>query len=100
MFARSRERCASQGTLVESAPKVLFVELPTLLVSANQKDREASSMRSQGGTVGLYECPVFKYAARQDRYLVFSAHLNCPNDKKKGPSHWGLRGVAMLCNIE
>eukprot|EP00937_MAST-01D_sp_MAST-1D-sp2_P001010 g1010.t1 len=89
---------AAQGQLAESEPKILFSALPTLLVSANQRVLEEKSRRAQFGAAGPFECPLFKYAARGDRYYVLTVNLNCPPGK--GPTFWGLRGVALLCNIE
>lgn len=46
-----------------------------------------------------YNCPVYKYPLRNDRYLIFRILLNFAglgNDKNK----WKLRGVALLCSTE
>ena len=46
------------------------------------------------GPYGGYSCPVYKYPARTDRYLIFSVSLPSRDHK---PIHWILRGVALLC---
>ena len=46
------------------------------------------------GPFGGYDCPVYKYPARTDRYLIFTVTL--PTQDLK-PLHWILRGVALLC---
>ena len=44
-----------------------------------------------------YNCPVYKYPLRNDRYLIFRVLLPfLENDK----NYWKLRGVALLCSIE
>jgi dynein heavy chain len=95
------EGCAwskQEGTLVESEPKKLFVPLPILLVSGNIKDNEKKVKRELFGSSGPFECPCYKYPARTDRYFIFFVDLKCTPDKN--PVHWGLRGVALLCNID
>jgi dynein heavy chain, axonemal len=86
---------ATEGSLVESAPKKLFTQLPVLLVSAVTKSNKKTIV--QGGSYGPhgpYDCPVYKYPARTDRYLIFSVMLASSTYK---PLHWTLRGVALLC---
>ena len=88
----------SEGTLVESEPKQLFVPLPVLYITGNIKSDEMKNRREVYGPAGPYECPCYKYPDRTDRYLIFSVTLKCPPEKD--PSHWGLRGVALLCNTD
>lgn len=85
-----------EKTLVESEPKKPFTALPILWVTAVTKQQK-KTLNSQYGPYGPYECPCYKYAARGDRYLIFMAHLNT---KDKRPSHWTLRGVALLCSTD
>ncbi len=86
----------SEGNLVESQPKVLFVPAPVLFVTGNTRKEEERAKREIFGPVGPYECPVYKYACRTDRYFIFFANLKCTVERY--PNKWALRGVAMLCN--
>merc|ERR1711871_111922 len=88
----------AEGTLVESEPKKLFTPLPVVHVSGNIKTDEAKVRRQLFGPQGLYECPVYKYGSRTDRFYIFSCNLQCTEDRN--PTHWGLRGTALLCNID
>lgn len=87
-----------EGTIVESAPKKLFSNFPVILVSAHYKTTKKSVAGAAAGVeygaYGGFECPVYKYAARTDRYKIFSVLL--PSKEVK-PIHWILRGVALLC---
>lgn len=84
--------------IVESEPKILFVPLPVLLVSANLKDNEMISRKSAFGVQGPYDCPCYKYRTRTDRFFIFMFSLKCSQDKN--PSFWILRNVALLCNTD
>ena len=85
-----------EGHLVESQPKALFVTLPVLYVTGNAKKEEDKARKEMFGSVGPYECPVYKYASRGDRYFIFFANLKCTAEKY--PNKWGLRGVCLACN--
>ena len=84
-----------ENSIVESAPKKLFSNMPILLVTAVTKmaKRQLSSSGNYG-PFGAYDCPVYKYPQRTDKYYVFSVMLSTQNHK---PLHWILRGVALLC---
>jgi len=85
---------ANEG-ITESAPKKLFSQLPVMLVTAITKaTRKTLFASGTFGSHGPYECPVYKYPARTDRYLIFTVLLPTHHHK---PSHWTLRGVALLC---
>ena len=85
----------SSGTVTESAPKKLFSHLPVILVTAVTKAAKRGILNSGDyGPFGGYECPVYKYPLRTDRYLIFSVTLPTSDHK---PLHWTLRGVALLC---
>jgi len=84
------------GQLVESQPKTLFVSLPILYITGKLKKEEDRSKKELFGTIGPYECPVYKYACRTDRYFIFFANLKCSAEKY--PNKWALRGVSLLCN--
>merc|ERR1712146_336773 len=64
----------SEGTLVESEPKVLYAALPILWVTGVTK-ATAKSRSGDYGPYGGYECPCYKYPNRGDRYLVFYVTL-------------------------
>jgi dynein heavy chain len=82
----------STPALAESAPKVLFAPLPVLLVTAATQAEE----ERRRAYLQLYECPCYKYASRTSRYFILSVDL----PTVQPPSHWGLRGLALLCSAE
>ena len=85
----------TDGCLTESAPKKLFTQLPVILVTAMTKStKKTISTSGNYGPNGPYDCPVYKYPARTDKYLIFSVLLASSMQK---PLHWTLRGVALLC---
>jgi dynein heavy chain len=85
-----------ERSICESAPKKLFATLPVLLLSAVTKNmKKTLSSSSEYGAFGPYDCPVYKYPIRTDKYLIFSIML--PTHEHK-PLHWTLRGVALLCS--
>lgn len=85
----------SESSIVESAPKKLFTILPILHVTAVTKSaKKGLAAASSYGPFGSYECPVYKYPQRTDRYFVFSVMLATQVQR---PLHWTLRGVALLC---
>ncbi|RHY37518.1 hypothetical protein DYB25_000117 [Aphanomyces astaci] len=88
----------ADGTLVESEPKKLFTSLPVLHVNSMSKDLELKSRKELYGSIGPFECPCYKYPMRTDRYIIFMVTMKCPQNRP--PRHWGLRGVALLCNTE
>ena len=85
----------SDATITESAPKKLFSPLPVMLVTAVTKPQKRQLAAAGSlGPFGGYECPVYKYPVRTDRYFIFSVLLSTQDHK---PLHWVLRGVALLC---
>ena len=60
--------------------------LPLLHVTAINKRKSDDK--------SFYNCPVYKYAKRTDRYLIFRVLLNSDSE---APSKWKLKGVALLC---
>jgi dynein heavy chain len=98
LFLEGAAWSRDQQILQESEPKVLFVPLPILLVSANLKSEEAKVRRDTYGTVGPYECPCYKYRARTDRFYIFTVTLKCAAEKN--PAFWTLRAVGLLCNTD
>jgi dynein heavy chain, axonemal len=86
----------SEASIVESAPKKLFSPMPVLMITAVTKAaRKTIASSSNYGPFGPYDCPVYKYPARTDRYLIFSVLLATHQHK---PLHWILRGCALLCS--
>jgi len=89
-------RGTDSGTMVEMEPKKLFTEIPVMYVTGltkSQKKERASSF----GPYGPYECAVYKYPARGDRYLIMVATMRT---EEKKPAHWIMRGAALLCATE
>lgn len=85
-----------EGTLVESEPKKLFSAMPLILVTAVTKaDKRQLAGGGNYGPFGAYDCPVYKYPIRSDKYFVFTVMLAT---QEKKPLHWTLRGVALLCS--
>ena len=87
-----------QAMLLESEPKILFVQLPVLMVSALLKTEEKNSRTALYGKHGPYDCPCYKYRSRTDRFFVFYVTLKCTSEKD--PAFWTLRAVGLLCNTD
>eukprot|EP01041_Mallomonas_annulata_P002980 gene2980-5847_t len=93
LFLDGASWSSKENTITESAPKKLFFSLPLMLVTAVTKSSK-KLLSGDHGPYGGYECPVYKYPARTDRYLIFSVMLPSRDHR---PLHWTLRGVALLC---
>uniref|UniRef100_H2YUI8 AAA+ ATPase domain-containing protein n=1 Tax=Ciona savignyi TaxID=51511 RepID=H2YUI8_CIOSA len=74
--------------LQESQPKVLFVPLPVVHVFAINSTAPKDP--------SLYVCPVYKKPCRTD--LTYITPLWLKTTQK--PTHWTMRGVALLCDIK
>jgi dynein heavy chain len=85
----------TESKLDESDPKKLFVQMPVIHVTAVTL-KEKRSRGGDYGPFGPFDCPVYKYPKRTDKYLVM--RLNLKTDLN--PSHWRLRGVCCLCSTE
>ncbi len=82
----------SKNIIDDSKPREMFSALPLLFVTAINKKKADEKVPNN-----LFNCPVYKYPKRTDKYLIFRVNMPCePNT----PSKWKLRGVAMLCAIE
>ena len=95
----------AEGTLVESIPKQLFTLLPILWVTATTKVIRKEKIKSgMYGPLGPYECPLYKYPARTDRFYVGIINLASKAADGIGdpPSeyHWILRGVALTVTTD
>jgi len=70
----------------------MFANLPILYVTAVNKKKSGDEKSSN-----LYNCPVYKYPRRNDKYLIFRVFLPCEGT---GSHKWKLRGVSLLCSTE
>ncbi|KAL4479549.1 hypothetical protein ABPG72_018535, partial [Tetrahymena utriculariae] len=84
----------TKNGLDDSDPKKIFSDFPILHVSAINKKKANESERVSN----TYLCPVYKYPQRTDKYLIFKIGLPC--EGSNSPSHWKLRGAALLCSTE
>ncbi|CAN0142261.1 unnamed protein product, partial [Pylaiella littoralis] len=82
-----------ENSLVESKPKELFSSVPVMYVTAVTK-AQRKALSGDYGPHGGFDCPVYKYSLRTDKYIIFLVTLAA---RSKPPSHWTLRGVALLC---
>eukprot|EP00929_Paragymnodinium_shiwhaense_P087549 TRINITY_DN476_c0_g6_i1.p1 TRINITY_DN476_c0_g6~~TRINITY_DN476_c0_g6_i1.p1 ORF type:complete len:3651 (-),score=1240.57 TRINITY_DN476_c0_g6_i1:538-10725(-) len=80
--------------LDESEPKKLFVPIPVIFVTAVQAKEKKKA--SEYGPYGPYDSAVYKYPKRNDRYLIFRMLMKTDLP----PSHWKLRGVCIVAQIE
>uniref|UniRef100_A0A336MB49 CSON013031 protein n=1 Tax=Culicoides sonorensis TaxID=179676 RepID=A0A336MB49_CULSO len=81
-----------KSSLIESKNKILYTLMPVILIDAMYSTTKRCSM--------LYECPLYKKKNRTALNFITPLWLNCPSDNNKGPDHWILRGVALLCDIK
>ena len=86
----------ADGSLIESAPKVLFAPVPLMMITAVTKSQK-KAMAGDYGPEGAFDCPVYKYPARTGRYFIFEVQMPA---REKPPLHWTLRGTALLCATE
>jgi dynein heavy chain len=95
LFLEGAKWNKQDGKLEESDPKKLFVQMPVIHVTAvTLKEKRARG--GDYGPFGPFDCPVYKYPKRTDKYLIM--RLNLKTDVN--PSHWRLRGAACLCSTE
>jgi len=91
---------SKHATLKESEPKALFCAMPLLFVTAissKAPKQSGGAMKGQptnSASSLFYDCPVYRYKLRTDRYYIFSVPLATIQQPAR---HWTLRGVAMLC---
>jgi len=98
--------------LDDPKPKELYSRFPLLNVSA-MSTNAADAMggirpRGEDKSGQVYSCPVYKYKARNDKYLIFRVNLKCDNSGQQAnqlktmtaPMNWKLKGVALLCSKE
>jgi dynein heavy chain len=85
--------------LDESEPKKLYVLMPVIFVTA----MTLKDVKNQGvsyGTHGPYNCAVYKYPRRNDRYLIFRLLLKTGGGPQDHPYHWRLRGVCLVAQMD
>jgi dynein heavy chain len=103
--------------LEDSQPKELFYQFPIIWVTATCVPRSGTEKEKQAQVGGgkqktdpailertHYNCPVYKYPKRNDKYLIFRVYLKpeaqgapaLPN-KMTPPVKWKLSGVCLLC---
>jgi dynein heavy chain len=84
-----------ESRLDESEPKKLFVAMPAIYVTATTA-KELRTKEINHGPHGPYNCAVYKYPKRNDRYLIFRLLLRT----EQHPFHWKLRGVCLVAQTE
>jgi dynein heavy chain len=101
------------SSLVESEPKKLFAPLPVLYVTGTTKQLRRDHIKTGAyGPHGPYECPLYKYPVRTDRFFIGMVSLSSKaqpagasgigsvaRDAPK-KEHWILRGVALTCSTD
>lgn len=101
--------------LDDSQPKELFYQFPIIWVTAICVPRGPPEKGAAAGgkpKVDIavlekthYDCPVYKYPKRNDKYLIFRVYLKAeaaggpqnPNRGMTPPMKWKLCGAALLC---
>jgi dynein heavy chain len=91
-----------------------FLHVTAIFLPRNEKERQAQAAGTRGGGKTdyatkqkyYYDCPVYKYPKRSDRYLVFRCYLKPEGSGKENAGagksgltaamKWRLSGVALL----
>ncbi|GBG28853.1 Dynein heavy chain 5, axonemal [Hondaea fermentalgiana] len=81
---------ASDLSLSAPAPKTVSTPMPVIHVSATTRDA-AKRSGAEYGPFGPYEAPLYRDTARRE----FVAYIKLPS-KEQRPSHWALRGAALV----
>lgn len=105
----------SERRLEDSNPKELYYQFPILHVSAISTAIDKDKPGGMGGGKAkqdlatlektAYNCPVYKYPKRNDKYLIFRCFLKAeaqgapqnPNRGMTAPMKWRLCAVSLLC---
>jgi len=108
----------NEKKLEDQTSKDTFQAFPvihfTAMSTAPQTDARPAPGRGkqEPQTKNFYECPVYKYPKRNDKYLITRVFLrpdSASNDKQKDAAppggilpkyNWKLKGVALLCTKE
>jgi len=88
-----------KDTLDEATEKKMTYPLNILHVTAYASDAKKGGRPEQDRRENAYNCPVYKYPMRTDRYLVFRVLLPCIGGSSDA-SMWKKRGVALLCSTD
>nr|WAW84834.1 axonemal dynein heavy chain A [Halisarca dujardinii] len=82
--------------LMEQQAKVLFCPLPVIHLYAVNTAEHSTDLSK------LYSCPVYKKPRRTDLTYITAVYLKISTAPSQSatPSHWVLRGVALLCDIK
>jgi len=68
--------------------------MPVIYVTAVQAKEKKKG--SEYGPFGPYDCAVYKYPKRNDRYLIFRMLMKT----EINPTQWKLRGVCLVAQID
>jgi dynein heavy chain, axonemal len=102
----------SGNKLEDPRPKELYSRFPLLYVTATSTAATdqigGGRPRNEDKSSSTYSCPVYKYKARNDKYLIFRVNLKCdgsgqgsnPSKGAGSAMSWKLKGVALLCSKE
>ena len=78
-----------------------------LRLSSLTKQLHRDHVRSGAyGPDGPYECPLYKYPVRTDRFFICMVHLTSKQFLQGGvkelppADHWVMRGVALVCSTD
>jgi len=96
LFMEGARWSRQNGCIEESEPKVLFVPMPVIFVTACTA-KEKRQKLAEFGSIAPYDCAVYKYKLRNDRYLIFRLFLKSGSEPA---AHWRLRGVTLLAQID
>jgi len=105
----------SAGHLEDSEAKdlrTLYKDFPILNVYAESSKKDENERPNQGKNKESLEqlakthyfCPVYKYKARSDKYLIFRCYLKAEGSDSNKQSftkpliNWKLKGVALMCS--
>lgn len=99
--------------LDESKPKKLFEPFPILIVDARNTEAQAGpggmmpkqKQEDKNKDKNKYECPVYKYPKRTDKYLIIRIPLNCEGQQNlprnmNAKLAFQLKGTALLTSKE
>ncbi|GLC56009.1 hypothetical protein PLESTB_001054700 [Pleodorina starrii] len=95
--------------IAESRPKELYTEMPVIWLRPEQHRKKpgapdpAASGSGAAGSLGIYDCPVYKTLTRAGTLSTtghstnFVMYLELPSDQSQG--HWINRGVALFTGL-
>lgn len=114
LFMEGAQWNKQAGHLEDSEAKdlrTLYKDFPVMHVTAETREKDPNDRNQGKGKESLetlakshYFCPVYKYKARTDKYLIFRCFLKAegPDSNKQSFTkpiiNWKLKGVALLCS--